>query len=65
MTRRRRWEKKTQIGKKMLDTVKINHVQHFLFTQFHLTDVVNADAANVILNGSLSYDHPPNPEDDR
>lgn len=39
----------------MLDTVKINHVQHVSFTQSRLTDAVS-----VILNGLLSYEHPPN-----
>ena len=38
----------------MLDTVKINHVQHISFTQSRLTDAVS-----VILNGLLSYEHPP------
>lgn len=37
----------------MLDTVKINHVQHISFTQSRLTDAVS-----VILNGLLSYEHP-------
>ena len=41
----------------MLDTVKINHVQHISFTQSRLTDAVS-----VILNGLLSYEHPPNPQ---
>ena len=40
----------------MLDTVKINHVQHISFTQSRLTDAVS-----VILNGLLSYEHPPKP----
>lgn len=40
--------------KNMLDTVKINHVQHISFTQSRLTDVVS-----VILSESLSYEHPP------
>ncbi len=39
----------------MLDTVDFNHVQHISFTQSHLTDAVS-----VILNGLLSYEHPPN-----
>lgn len=38
----------------MLDTVDFNHVQHISFTQSHLTDAVS-----VILNGLLSYEHPP------
>lgn len=38
----------------MLDTVKINHVRHISFTQSRLTDAVS-----VILNGLLSYEHPP------
>ena len=37
----------------MLDTVKINHVQHISFTQSRLTDAVS-----VILSESLSYEHP-------
>lgn len=37
----------------MLDTVKINHVQHISFTQSRLTD-----AASVILSELLSYEHP-------
>ena len=41
--------------KNMLDTVDFNHVQHISFTQSHLTDAVS-----VILNGVLSYEHPPN-----
>lgn len=41
----------------MLDTVKINHVQHISFTQSRLTDAVS-----VILNGLLSYEHPPKPK---
>ena len=43
--------------KNMLDTVKINHVQHISFTQSRLTDAVS-----VILNGLLSYEHPPKPK---
>ena len=39
----------------MLDTVKINHVQHISFTQSRLTDAVS-----VILSELLSYEHPPN-----
>lgn len=39
----------------MLDTVKINHVQHISFTQFRLTDAVS-----VILSELLSYEHPSN-----
>ena len=39
----------------MLDTVKINHVQHISFTQSLLTDAVS-----VILRELLSYEHPPN-----
>ena len=39
----------------MLDTVDFNHVQHISFTQSRLTDAVS-----VILNGLLSYEHPPN-----
>ena len=43
----------------MLDTVKINHVQHISFTQSLLTDAVS-----VILRELLSYEHPSNwPED--
>ena len=38
----------------MLDTVKINHVQHISFTQSLLTDAVS-----VILSELLSYEHPP------
>ena len=38
----------------MLDTVDFNHVQHISFTQSRLTDAVS-----VILNGLLSYEHPP------
>ena len=38
----------------MLDTVKINHVQHISFTQSRLTDAVS-----VILSELLSYEHPP------
>ena len=38
----------------MLDTVKINHVQHISFTQSRLTDAVS-----VILRELLSYEHPP------
>lgn len=38
----------------MLDTVGFNHVQHISFTQSRLTDAVS-----VILNGLLSYEHPP------
>ena len=41
--------------KNMLDTVDFNHVQHISFTQSRLTDAVS-----VILNGLLSYEHPPN-----
>ena len=37
----------------MLDTVKINHVQHISFTQSLLTDAVS-----VILSELLSYEHP-------
>lgn len=37
----------------MLDTVKINHVQHISFTQPRLTDAVS-----VILRELLSYEHP-------
>ena len=36
----------------MLDTVKINHVQHISFTQSRLTDAVS-----VILSELLSYEH--------
>ena len=39
----------------MLDTVKINHVQHISFTQSLLTDAVS-----VILRELLSYEHPSN-----
>lgn len=39
----------------MLDTVKINHVQHISFTQSRLTEAVS-----VILSELLSYEHPPN-----
>ena len=39
--------------KNMLDTVKINHVQHISFTQSRLTDAVS-----VILSELLSYEHP-------
>lgn len=39
----------------MLDTVKINHVQHISFTQSRLTDAVS-----VILSELLSYEHPAN-----
>lgn len=39
----------------MLDTVDFNHVQHISFTQSRLTGAVS-----VILNGLLSYEHPPN-----
>ena len=39
----------------MLDTVKINHVQHIPFTQSRLTDAVS-----VILSELLSYEHPSN-----
>ena len=39
--------------KNMLDTVKINHVQHISFTQSRLTDAVS-----VILSALLSYEHP-------
>ena len=42
----------------MLDTVDFNHVQHISFTQSRLTDAVS-----VILNGLLSYEHPPNEGD--
>lgn len=42
----------------MLDTVKINHVQHISFTQSRLTDAVS-----VILSELLSYEHPPKPGD--
>ena len=38
----------------MLDTVKINHVQHISLTQSRLTDAVS-----VILSELLSYEHPP------
>ena len=38
----------------MLATVEINHDQHTSFTQSCLTDAVS-----VILNGLLSYEHPP------
>lgn len=41
----------------MLDTVKINHVQHISFTQSRLTDAVS-----VILSELLSYEHPSKPE---
>lgn len=37
----------------MLDTVKINHVQHISFAQSRLTDAVS-----VILSELLSYEHP-------
>lgn len=37
----------------MLDTVKINRVQHISFTQPRLTDAVS-----VILRELLSYEHP-------
>ncbi len=37
----------------MLDTVKINHVQHISFTQSRLTDAVS-----IILSELLSYEHP-------
>ena len=40
----------------MLDTVKINHVQHISFTQPRLTDAVS-----VILRELLSYEHPSKP----
>ena len=40
----------------MLDTVKINHVQHISFTQSRLTDAVS-----VILRELLSYEHPSKP----
>lgn len=40
----------------MLDTVKINHVQHISFTQSRL-----ADAVSVILSELLSYEHPSKP----
>ena len=39
----------------MLNTVKINHVQHISFTQSRLTDAVS-----VILSELLSYEHPSN-----
>lgn len=39
----------------MLDTVKINHVQHISFAQSRLTDAVS-----VILSELLSYEHPSN-----
>lgn len=42
----------------MLDTVKINHVQHISFTQSRLTDAVS-----VILSELLSYEHPSNAGD--
>lgn len=42
----------------MLDTVKINHVQHISFTQSRLTDAVS-----VILSELLSYEHPSNAEE--
>lgn len=42
----------------MLDTVKINHVQHISFTQPRLTDAVS-----VILRELLSYEHPSNAGD--
>lgn len=42
----------------MLDTVKINHVQHISFTQSLLTDAVS-----VILRELLSYEHPSNEGD--
>ena len=42
----------------MLDTVKINHVQHISFTQSRLTDAVS-----VILSELLSYEHPSKPVD--
>lgn len=42
----------------MLDTVKINHVQHISFTQSRLTDAVS-----VILSELLSYEHPSNKAD--
>lgn len=42
----------------MLDTVKINHVQHISFTQSRLTDAVS-----VILSELLSYEHPSKPGD--
>ena len=42
----------------MLDTVKINHVQHISFTQSRLTDAVS-----VILSELLSYEHPSNMRD--
>lgn len=42
----------------MLDTVKINHVQHISFTQPRLTDAVS-----VILRELLSYEHPSNAEE--
>lgn len=38
----------------MLATVDFNHVRHISFTQSRLTDAVS-----VILNGLLSYEHPP------
>ena len=40
----------------MLDTVKINHVQHISFTQSRLTDAVS-----VILSKLLYYEHPSKP----
>ena len=43
----------------MLDTVKINHVQHISFTQSRLTDAVS-----VILSELLSYEHPSKPGGD-
>lgn len=43
----------------MLDTVKINHVQHISFTQSRLTDAVS-----VILSELLSYEHPSKPPGD-
>ena len=42
----------------MLDTVKINHVQHISFTQSRLTDAVS-----VILSELLSYEHPANAQE--
>ena len=36
----------------MLDTVKINHVQHISFAQSRLTDAI------IAISGLLSYEHP-------
>lgn len=44
----------TNRPKNMPGTVDFNHVQHISFTQSRLTDAVS-----VILNGLLSYEHPP------